>query len=282
VLTWGVERLREPAPAPASELAVSSTAAGPTASGVSQTVEAPAVQQLKQPAEGFEPARVEIETLPPTREVPAARRWLWWGPTALALALALLFGVAAAVHREQQVVRDSPDFAKALQCVKPLLRAINATPRAVKRYQNRMRYLAARLRPQAHEPDRIDSLLHWLGGRLGRELVPRAWFDERPRSEITEPALILLGAIELFAPHAFGEPPTAVLSSLEVVLKGERLDAWRATRGAFADAHLPMPTPEEVARYATFVQAVRRPGASRPNPLRPVPPSARLAAGGGA
>src|SRR4051794_24913271 len=53
--------------------------------------------------------------------------------------------------------------AKALRCVKPLLAAINASPQVIKRYQNRMRYLAARLRLQTHEPDRIDSLLHWLG-----------------------------------------------------------------------------------------------------------------------
>jgi hypothetical protein len=33
---------------------------------------------------------------------------------------------------------------------------------AIKRYQNRMRYLAARLRPPVHEPDRLDILLHWL------------------------------------------------------------------------------------------------------------------------
>jgi hypothetical protein len=90
--------------------------------------------------------------------------------------------------------------------VKPLLAAINATPRAIKRYQNRMRYLAARLRPAVYEPDWIDSLLHWLGLRFRRPLVPAAWFEEGLRPAIDEPALILLGAIELFAPKAFASP----------------------------------------------------------------------------
>jgi hypothetical protein len=64
-----------------------------------------------------------------------------------------------------------------------------------KRYQNRMRYLAARLRLQTHEPDRIDSLLHWLGRKLlslKRPLVPPAWFEELPRQAIPEPTLVLL------------------------------------------------------------------------------------------
>ena len=141
-----------------------------------------------------------------TREVPASRRWLWWAPTVLLIGIALLFGGAAAAHRQRQIVRDSPKFALALQSVKPLFAEMNTTPRVIKRYQNRMRYLAARLRPAGYEPDRIDSLLHWLGVRLGRSLVPTAWFAERSHQVIEEPALILLGAVELFAPKAFQTP----------------------------------------------------------------------------
>lgn len=73
-----------------------------------------------------------------------------------------------------------------------------------------MRYLAARLRPPVHEPDRIDVLLHWLGSRLGRQLVPSAWFEERPRQAISEPALILLGAVELFAPKSLYQASRAI------------------------------------------------------------------------
>ena len=120
-------------------------------------------QEDAQTAEiNFDLAQVEIASVPATRELPA-RRWLWWGPTVLLVGIVLLFGVAAAVHRKRDTVEDLPDFAKGLRCVKPLLTANNATPRAIKRYQNRMRYLAARLRPQTYEPDLIDGLLNWFG-----------------------------------------------------------------------------------------------------------------------
>jgi hypothetical protein len=175
----------------------------------------------------------------------------------LVIGIALLFGVAFAVHRQRQIVQDSPRFARALQAVKPLLAAINATPRAIKRYQNRMRYLAARLRPAVYEPDWIDSLMHWLGLRIRRPLVPAVWFEEGSRPAIDEPALILLGAIELFAPRAFASP-AELFTQLEhgtpgAKLTNEQNDAWSKVRGAFAAQGLVMPTAAEVARYATFV-----------------------------
>ena len=145
----------------------------------------------------------------------------------------------------------------ALQAVKPLLTAINATPRAIKRYQNRMRYLAARLRPAVYEPDRIDSLLYWLGERLGHPLVPAVWFNEQPRQAIDEPALILLGALELFVPKAFANP-AELFTKLEHGTPGdkpseEQIQAWSKVRDAFATQGLAMPTAAEIARYATFV-----------------------------
>jgi hypothetical protein len=173
------------------------------------------------------------------------------------IGVSLLFGAAASVHRRRQIVQDSPRFAKALQAVKPLLMAINATPRAIKRYQNRMRYLAARLRPAVYDPDLIDSLLHWLGDRLGHPLVPPAWFEEQLRQAIDEPALILLGALELFAPKAFANP-AELFTKLEHGTPGdkpsaEQAQAWSKVRDAFATQGLAMPTAAEIARYATFV-----------------------------
>ncbi len=107
----------------------------------------------------------------------------------LVLLVAALWGVGAFMHRERRVVDDSPDFMKALAAVRPLLEEVNPTPRAIKRYQNRMRYLAERLRPQDYEPDAIDSFLHWLGARLRRSIVPDAWFEDTLRTAISEPAL---------------------------------------------------------------------------------------------
>jgi WD40 repeat protein len=275
LLTWGVERLREPgiAAAPTSSAAVPATV--PLSGAASTPVSSSPAQPQGQQGANFEPARIELKIPPSTLEVPASRRWLWWAPTLLMIGVSLLFGVAAAAHRQRQVVQDSPRFAKALQSVKPLLATINATPRAIKRYQNRMRYLAARLRPAVYEPDRIDSLLHWVGGRLGRPLVPAAWFEEQPRQAIDEPALILLGALELFAPKAFANP-AELFTKLEHGTPAdqpsdEQIEAWSKVRDAFATQGLAMPTAPEIARYATFVLNKGRKGPSHSADVVPFP-----------
>jgi hypothetical protein len=251
LLTWGVERWREPASVTASAPSVPRNSAHIGSGGSPLSI-----PQEKQSG-SIEPARVDLELLPPTQEVPAPRRWLWWAPTVLLIGVALLFGAAAVFRRKRQIVRDSRDFGAALHCVKPLLIAMNATPRAIKRYQNRMRYLAARLRRPVHEPDGIDSLLHWLGNWIDRELVPPRWFEERPRPAISEPALILLGAIEFFAPKAFANP-AELFTSLEHATPGversiDRAAAWSQVREAFAENALAMPTAAEIGCYASFV-----------------------------
>jgi hypothetical protein len=214
VLTWAVEHVSAPTTEHASNTPPTQTQTdpgpdAPSASGV-------ATPSTPQPGPDLKPVQVHVEPTPTMHVPPPARHWLWWAPALLVLGTAVLFNASTIVHRERQVVKDSPAFARALGAVRPLLTAVRASPRAVKRYQNRMRYLAARLRPPVHEPDRIDSLLHWLGPRLFRRpLVPPVWFEERPGQAVAEPALILLGAIELFAPKAFAGSPAELLASLD-------------------------------------------------------------------
>lgn len=185
-----------------------------------------------------------------------------WQAAFLLIGLALLFGVAAAAQRRRQIIEDSPAFANALQSVKPLFTAINVTPRAIKRFQNRMRYLAARLRPVGYDPDGIDSVLHWLGLRFRRSLVPTVWFEDQPRQAIDEPALIVLGAIEAVAPNAFANPAelfTILDNASPRDWFSEKLAvAWSQVRASFSEKGLAMPTVAEFARYATFVQSKTR------------------------
>ena len=272
LFTWGVDRWREPTSVTPSVVLGGSAYSGSAARPTAPT--SPSVPQGEQ-RPSLELARVDLEPLPQTRKVPASGLWLWWGSTVLLIGVALLFGTAAVFRRKRQIVRDSPDFATALRCVKPLPAAMNATPRAIKRYQNRMRYLAARLRKAVHEPDGIDSLLHWLGNRIGRELVPPRWFEERPRPAISEPALILLGAIELFAPKAFANR-AELFASLEHTTPGDersidRTAAWSRVRDAFAENALAMPTAAEIARYASFVPIRERPVQRQPGEVVPFP-----------
>jgi KAP family P-loop domain len=267
ILTWGFERFREPASITSGPPILGTVQEG-SVKGETQPGPISTPRERQQQDVGFEPAKVDLQVAQPTHEVPDARRWLWWAPTILLIGLALLFGIAAVARRERRIVRDSPAFASALRCVKPLLAAVNATPRAIKRYQNRMRYLAARLRPAAHDPDGIDSILYRVGRWIGHPLVPDIWFEERPPQAIREPALILLGAIELFVPKAF-EKPAELLSALEHGIPGdgrpkERVEVWDSVRKSFAAAHLDLPTAPEIVRYAAFVLVRERVTQSQP------------------
>jgi hypothetical protein len=225
-------------------------------------------------------ARVPLPDVSFVNSIPSGRRWVWWSPTTLVLLLAVFWGVGALMRREQQVVEDSPDFRKALAAVRPMLEEANPTPRAIKRYQNRMRYLAERLRPKDHEPDAIDACLHWLGKRLGRSIVPDAWFAGSLRTGISEPALILLGAIETFAPHAFEEPAEQVLDWLDRKTGSDprserRAQVWRNVQKEFRARFSPdrWPSVDDVRVYRTFVQKGGRGQAVASKPTVPGSPS---------
>ena len=162
-------------------------------------------------------------------EIPSARRYLWWGGTAFVLLIALLFGAAEVLRRERSVVRDSPDFVRALAILLPLIHAANPTPRAVKLYENRMRYLATRLAAaQPRDPDGMDRILHWWGQRRGKEYVPPAWF-EPPKPLLSEPKLLMLGALDTYAPPVFELDP-AELDNLADSTGLQELETRRTSR----------------------------------------------------
>ena len=130
-------------------------------------------------------------------------RWGWYGAAGLALLFGLLFLLLEWARRERSVERDSPAFALALKATIPAVHAVNPTPRAVKLYENRMRYLAARLEVDANprRPDFVDRCLRLLGRVIRRQIVPKAWFERRPPA-LDENQLLLLGAVESVAPQS--------------------------------------------------------------------------------
>ena len=187
LVVWGAEDVRE---WPAKEVKPPPAASSPGEPSAKSSTELPQNEAIASgPQLASNLARIPEPEVSFVSDIPTGRRWVWWSPTVLVLLVAALWGVGAFMHRERRVVDHSPDFRKALAAVRPLLEEVNPTPRAIKRYQNRMRYLAERLRPQNYEPDAIDSFLHWLGARLRRSIVPDAWFQDTLRTAISEPAL---------------------------------------------------------------------------------------------
>ena len=151
-------------------------------------------------------------------------RWGWYGAAALALLFGLLFLLLEWARRERSVERDSPAFALALKATIPAVHAVNPTPRAVKLYENRMRYLAARLEVDANprRPDFVDRCLRLLGRAVRRPVVPEAWFERRPPA-LDENQLLLLGAVESVAPQSLTPAEWKRLIELDESARGHRL-----------------------------------------------------------
>jgi hypothetical protein len=91
------------------------------------------------------------------------------------------------------VLRDSEEFETALAAWHPLVVAFRNTPRSVKRFLNRVRYLAMLQRRQPPEPTGWQRLL----GQLRRRPAP----PKSEESPIPERALVALAAIEQSHPE---------------------------------------------------------------------------------
>jgi hypothetical protein len=90
--------------------------------------------------------------------------------------------------------------------------------------------------------------------------VPEAWFADSLRTAISEPALILLGAVETFAPQGFEQPAGQVLDWLDQTTgsdpRAERARSGMARRQeGFPGLIFRRPTRMAEHRvYQTFVQ----------------------------
>jgi len=257
--------LRQYERAPAAAPAAISTpaprldrAAAPGTGAASAAAGAPS-SQAAQPAQDA-PARDITLVYATTNKsaVPGRGEFLWWGLSWLALLLAGIVGFGLWAQRRDSDVKDSPDFARALDAVQPLLALSCSTPRLVKRFQNRMRYLAERLRRQRPDIDWIAALVHAVERLLGRSWLPAAWFEAADTSLLPEDVLILLGAVEQAAPAAFRAADAALFSRPPADLPPGGEEAWHRTIQKYNDLKLRAPTPDHIRAYRDFVLPLLR------------------------
>lgn len=159
------------------------------------------------PTPGFTPAptpdeselRKQTQAASLTAATPARRPLASYWP--LPLALLGLLGVAVwlLTRRPDLVVKDSEEFEKALRIWHPLVFNKYKTPRSLKRFMNRVRYLAMRERPQKESQTLWERLAAPLARRFGIELPPAA-DGEATQPRIPESALVALAAIQQFVP----------------------------------------------------------------------------------
>ncbi|MCY1282629.1 KAP family P-loop domain protein [compost metagenome] len=131
-------------------------------------------------------------------------RALPYGLPLAALTLALL--LLAVLRRPDPVVKDSPAFRQALAIWNPVVAAALRTPRAVKRYQNWVRYLAMMQRAGQRAPTLWETLRHsvlrWLGG------AEEGAGSGTPSDN--SPELVALGALERVLPGGVADEDITV------------------------------------------------------------------------
>jgi photosystem II stability/assembly factor-like uncharacterized protein len=120
-------------------------------------------------------------------------RWVVPAITALAFLVAL---IRAATTRRAVVVHDSKRFVGALDIWFPWIALNPQTPRTLKRFMNRTRYVAMRLR-SADDDDRPERRAWWRRPKPFAAPSP----PQTPSSDLTEPALVALAAIHYAKPQ---------------------------------------------------------------------------------
>jgi hypothetical protein len=163
---------------------------------------------------------------------------LVYGP----LLLFLLLGVWRFSLRPAVVVKDSPEFVAALRLWHPMVVAKQNTPRALKRFLNRVRFYAMCQRPSQRPVPRWQRLFAWLRRRVGgRPQSPLSTAAEPP---IPEALLVALSTIQHCYPEWLQDErlftdfagylktheavlPEEVKNALDAFLKGPPVIAYR-------------------------------------------------------
>jgi photosystem II stability/assembly factor-like uncharacterized protein len=146
---------------------------------------------LAEEPESIAPTRMPAVLVDADAAVPSP--WMASWP----LALLALGAVVMFLSRPPIVVKDSHEFAAALEAWHPLVFARHSTPRSAKRFVNRVRYYAMRQR-DVPEERRLDRLAGWLARwRRSRPAEPAgAAAPGTPPDVIPERVLVALSAIE--------------------------------------------------------------------------------------
>jgi hypothetical protein len=200
-----------PTPPPVTRVA---DARGPVATGASTSGPVPSrTVEARQPA-GPRAAYARPGVIVGGLAAAPSRSVATWPLAGLVLAAVIAF-----LRQPPIVIKDSDEFTRALQAWHPLLFSRRSTPRAAKRFLNRVRYYAMRQR-EVPEERRIDRLAGRLSAWLRRSPPPSG---ASPAGEtIPEHVLVALSAIEHCHPEWLADA---------------RL--FKDPQGFLADQHLP-------------------------------------------
>jgi hypothetical protein len=170
--------------AQASQQPQQSRAAAATGEAGKQSQSEPAADRI---AEARKDQSPELIQPPPIPGHPS-----YWPVAAVGLLMLMAAGWYFTRPRDL-VIKDSPDFEKALKIWHPLIYSRAATPRSIKRFMNRVRYLAMRQRSHIESEPRWQEIRAATGDFFGRTAEPP---PIKKHAVIPEPALVALAAIQ--------------------------------------------------------------------------------------
>jgi len=186
------------------------------------------------PATVDAPARKQIpEIVPPVRVLIPRRNWLFVLGTFIA---AFALGAWAFTRRPDVITKDSKEFEDALRIWCPLVYARQKTPRSIKRFMNRVRYLAMRYRPSEAMSAPWEDFVLKTGALFGLKREPPPAQQARER---IEPILVALSAIHHLNPTWIENENqwTAIANESLSVIGGSATDARTLVQQA-RDTHI--------------------------------------------
>jgi photosystem II stability/assembly factor-like uncharacterized protein len=125
----------------------------------------------------------------------AEERRLVWLPVFPGLLL-LGLGVWVLTRRPNEIIQDSRKFTEALEIWQPVIGRQYKTPREIKRFLNRVRYIAMRWRKPSQQKALFERFVDWVQSKMRRTKTPEAGVAAVAAAEINEAEIVRMATLE--------------------------------------------------------------------------------------
>lgn len=184
--------------------------------------------------------------------------WLYIGIAVLIVAIIaggfFLYWVRANLRR----VHDSEKFLDAIRIWTPVVQICNGSPRSIKRFGNRIRYLAMLQQAELLDDSGLDFLHKWISSWIGRIFYSSAKRDSQSTAQkdgktVDESVLVALGAI-------YGAYGLAWKENIQTTGESPLDLAMRSAINEFVQSsrHQWPPSTEDVDRFSELLSGVRQ------------------------
>jgi hypothetical protein len=120
-----------------------------------------------------------------------------WLPVLPGLLL-VAFAIWILTRRPIEMINDSEDFTEALKMWRPVVGMQFDTPREMKRFVNRIRYIAMRWRRPSAQKAPVERFADWIQRKVGRNLTPAEKTSAEPQesADENEAAIVMMAALD--------------------------------------------------------------------------------------